>query len=169
MVASQTRIPDGLISFLDDQIADIKQTLHRLDRLRAAVVRRDEGSLEQLMEEVQHETRRKKQTDLQMQQWQMKLSSVLECPPGEVNMTRLCEQLTAQDRRIVQEKQAILQKLTRELRNECQGTELLLRECARFTRLLLSSMVGAANQTRTYTARGREQWNVHCGQMNIKM
>jgi len=84
-------------------------------------------------------------------------------------MTRLCEQLTAQDRRIVQEKQAILQKLTRELRNECQATELLLRECARFTRLLLSSMVGAGNQTRTYTARGREQWNVHCGQMNIKM
>ncbi|MHC4854934.1 MAG: flagellar export chaperone FlgN [Planctomycetota bacterium] len=169
MVASQTQIPDGLIDYLDNQIVDIKQTLHRLDRLRAAVVRRDEGSLEQLMEEVRHETRQKKQMDLEIQRWQMKLASVLGCPPDQVNMTRLCEQLTGQERRIVQEKQATLQRLTRELGNERQGTELLLRECARFTRLLLSSMVGAGNQTRTYTARGREQWNVHCGQMNIKM
>jgi hypothetical protein len=55
------------------------------------------------------------------------------------------------------------------LGNERQGTELLLRECARFTRLLLSSMVGVKNQTRTYTAQGQEQWNVHCGLMNVKM
>jgi len=169
MVASKTQVPDELIVFLDDQIADIKQTLHRLDRLRAAVVRRDEGSLEQLMEEVRDEGQRRKQTDLRMQRLQIKLSSVLSCPPGEVNMTRLCEQLTGQDRRIVQEKQATLQRLTRDLGNERQGTELLLRECARFTRLLLSSMVGAKNQTRTYTAQGQEQWNVHCGLMNVKM
>ena len=169
MVASNTQVPDELLVFLDDQIADIKQTLHRLDRLRAAVVRRDEGSLEELLEEVQGEDQRRKQTDIRMQRLQMKLSSVLSCSPSEVNMTRLCEQLTGQDRRIVQEKQSTLQQLTRDLGNERQGTELLLRECARFTRLLLSSMVGAKNQTRTYTAQGREQWNVHCGLMNIKM
>ena len=169
MVASMTQIPDDLIVFLDDQIADIKQTLYRLDRLRAAVVRRDEGSLEELMEEVRDEGRRKEQTDLRMRQLQIKLSSVLRCPPDKVNMTRLCEHLTGQDRRIVQEKQSTLQQLTRTLSNERQGTELLLRECARFTRLLLSSMVGAKNQTRTYTAQGQEQWNVHCGLMNIKM
>ena len=169
MVASKTQIPDDLIVFLDDQIADIEQTLHRLDRLRAAVVRRDEGSLEELMVEVRDEGLRKKQTDFRMQQLQIKLSSVLRCSPEEVNMTRLCEQLTGQDRQIVQEKQATLQQLTRNLSNERQGTELLLRECARFTRLLLSSMVGVKNQTRTYTAQGQEQWNVHCGLMNIKM
>ena len=169
MVASKTQIPDDLIVFLDDQIADIEQTLHRLDRLRAAVVRRDEGSLEELMVEVRDEGLRKKKTDFRMQQLQIKLSSVLRCSPEEVNMTRLCEQLTGQDRQIVQEKQATLQQLTRNLSNERQGTELLLRECARFTRLLLSSMVGVKNQTRTYTAQGQEQWNVHCGLMNIKM
>lgn len=169
MVASQTQVPDELIVFLDDQIADIKQTLDRLDRLRAAVLRRDEGSLEELMAEVQFETRRKKQTDLRMQQLQMKLSSVMNCLPAQVNMTRLCEQLAGEDRQMIQEKQAELQQLTRTLSNERQGTELLLRECARFSRLLLSSMVGVKNQTRTYTAQGREQWNVHCGLMNVKM
>jgi len=169
MVASKTQIPDDLIVFLDDQTAAIKKTLYRLDRLRAAIVRRDEGSLEQLMEEVQHEGQRRKENDLRMQRLQIKLSSVLNCSPDEVNMTRLCEQLTGQDRRIVQEKQATLQQLTRDLANERQGTELLLRECARFTRLLLSSMVGTKNQTRTYTAQGQEQWSVHCGLMNVKM
>ena len=169
MVASKTQIPDDLIVFLDDQIADIEQTLYRLDRLRAAVIRRDEGSLEELMEEVRDEGQRKKRTDFRMRQLQIKLSSVLRCSPGEVNMTRLCEQLTGQDRRIVQEKQSTLQRLTRNLLNERQGTELLLRECARFTRLLLSGMVGTKNQTRIYTAQGQEQWNVHCGLMNIKM
>ena len=80
MVASKTQVPDELIVFLDDQIADIRQTLYRLDRLRAAVVRRDEGSLEELMEEVRDEGRRKKQTDWRMRQLQIKLSSVLRCP-----------------------------------------------------------------------------------------
>ncbi|MHC4286863.1 MAG: flagellar export chaperone FlgN [Planctomycetota bacterium] len=169
MVASKIQVPDELIVFLDNQITNIEQTLYRLDRLRAAVIRRDDGSLEELMEEVRDEGLRKKQTDLQMRQLQVKLSSVLGCPPSEVNMTRLCEQLTGQDRQIVQEKQAILKRLTHDLGNERQGTELLLRECARFTRLLLSSMVGVRNQTRTYTAQGQEQWNVHCGLMNIKM
>ena len=169
MVASKIQVPDELIVFLDNQITNIEQTLYRLDRLRAAVIRRDDGSLEELMEEVRDEGLRKKQTDLQMRQLQVKLSSVLGCPPGEVNMTRLCEQLTGQDRQIVQEKQATLQRLTHDLGNERQGTELLLRECARFTRSLLSSMVGVKNQTRTYTAQGQEQWNVHCGLMNIKM
>ena len=169
MVASKTQIPEDLMVFLDDQIADIEQTLHRLDRLRAAVVRRDEGSLEELMEEVRDAGRQKKQTDWRMRQLQIKLSSALSCSPDEVNMTRLCEQLTGQDRRIIQKKQAALQHLTRKLSNELRGTESLLRECARFTRLLLSSMVGAKNQTRTYTAQGQEQWNVHCGLMNVKM
>ena len=169
MVASQIQVPDELIVFLDDQITNIEQTLYRLDRLRAAVIRRDDGSLEELMEEVRDEGLRKKQTDLRMRQLQTKLSSVLGCAPDEVNMTRLCEQLIGQDRHIVQEKQATLQRLTRDLGNERQGTELLLRECARFTRLLLSSMVGTNNQTRTYTAQGQEQWNVHCGLMNVKM
>ena len=98
MVASKIQVPDELIVFLDNQITNIEQTLYRLDRLRAAVIRRDDGSLEELMEEVRDEGLRKKQTDLQMRQLQVKLSSVLECPPGEVNMTRLCEQLTGQDR-----------------------------------------------------------------------
>lgn len=169
MVTPKTQIPDDLIVFLDDQIADIEQTLHRLDRLRAAVVRRDEGALEELMEEVRVAGQRKTQNDWRMRQLQIKLSSVLGCSPDEVNITRLCDQLTGQDRSIVQKKQSMLQQLTRKLSNERQGTELLLRECARFTRLLLSSMVGTHNQTRTYTAQGQEQWNVHCGLMNIKM
>jgi hypothetical protein len=169
MVASKTQVPDELVVFLDDQITDIKQTLDRLDRLRAAVVRRDEGSLEELMAEVRDEAQRKKMTDLRMRQLQLKLSSALGCSPDEVNMTRLCEQLTGPERQMIQEKQAVLQRLTRKLGNEHQGTELLLRECARFTRLLLSNMVGTSNQTRTYTAQGQEQWNVHCGLMNIKM
>ena len=169
MVAAKTQIPDDVIVFLDDQIADIEQTLHRLDRLRAAVVRRDEGALEELMAEVQDEGQRKKQNDFRMRQLQAKLSSVLACSPDQVNLTRLCEQLTGADRRIIQEKQSTLQQLTRKLSNERRGTESLLRECARFTRLLLSSMVGAKNQTRTYTAQGQEQWNVHCGLMNVKM
>lgn len=169
MVAIKTQLLDELNEFLDGQVDQITQTLHQLDILRAAVIRRDSEALDQLMEQVRLLGEQKKKTQMIQNQLQQKLAVFCECPVEQVNVSRLCERLSQEDRHEIQLKQCKLQQLITKLNNECRSAELMLRECARFNRLLLSSLVGKDNQMRTYTAQGKEQWNLDCDLMNMKM
>lgn len=163
------RMIEELNTYLDEQTTHVEQTLDRLDTLRASVIRRDEGALQELMKEVEYEQEFKDHSDRIQQHLRLKLSALLECSPQEVNISRLCEQLHEPERGIVRDKQHKLQRLVRRLQNEHISTEMLLRDCARFNRLLLTSILGKTNQTTTYNARGQQQWNVHCDLMNAKM
>jgi hypothetical protein len=169
MVTVKLQLLDELNLFLDEQIEQAEQTLLQLDKLRAAVVRRDKGALEELMQQVQLQGQRKKRTEIKQQHLQHKLSAFCQCDSNEVTVSRLCNHLDGKDRQVVQCKQSKLRKLTSMVQNECKAAELMLRECARFNRLLLSAMIGNQNQTRTYTSQGKEQWNIHCDLMNTKM
>ncbi|MHC5083165.1 MAG: flagellar export chaperone FlgN [Planctomycetota bacterium] len=169
MVASKIQVLEELNAFLDEETSHVEATLLRLDMLRAAVVRRDEGALEELLSEVQLETQRKKQSELAQERLKLKLSGILACRPAEVNISRLCRHLEEPDREAMQSKQAKLQQLVRRLQNEHEATNRLLRECARFNRLLLSSIIGNKNQSTTYNAKGQGQWSMQRGLMNMKM
>lgn len=169
MVAAKFEILNEINIFLDEQTEQILQTLKRLDMLRAAVIRRDQGALEELIEQVHLQAEQKRETEIKQLELQRKLSVFCQCPFEEVNISRFCEQLTGNDRQTVQLKQSKLQRLITELNNECRAAELMLRECARFNRLLLSSLTGNNNQTRTYTAQGKEQRNVQWGLVNTKL
>ncbi len=50
-------------AFLETQTAYVQDALKRLDDLRGAVVRRDEGALTALFDQVRQETERKEQSD----------------------------------------------------------------------------------------------------------
>ena len=169
MIASKIQVLEELNTFLDEESSHVEATLLRLDMLRAAVVRRDEGALEELLSQVQAETERKKQSELAQECLKLKLSGILGCSRADVNISRLCEYLDGADRQVIQNKQAKLQQLVRRLQNEHQATNMLLRECARFNRLLLSSIIGQQNQSTTYNAKGQGQWSMQRGLMNMKM
>ena len=169
MVTLKPQMIDELKAFLDNQQNQIEQTLKNLDALRSAVIRRDQEALEQLQAHIQLESRRKRQAETDHQRLRVRLSQWLECAAEEVTVSRLCESLPPEECQSIRQRQQSLQTVIRKLRNEHQATELMLRECARFNRVLLSRIIGTANQTRTYTVRGKEHWNVHQGLMNVKM
>jgi hypothetical protein len=169
MVRINKQLVDALITFLDEQTLQVERTLEDLDQLRAAVIRRDQNALENLQAHIRHANSQKENAQKEQQQLQTRLSGLLACSPSDVTVSRLCEYLDSQDRQAVQVRQRRLQSLVRTLKNEHQATELMLRECARFNRLLLSCLIGEKNQTRTYSDQGKEQWSVHQGLMNIKM
>lgn len=169
MLTIKPQIIDELKTFLDEQYVQIEETLKNLDELRSAVVRRDHDALEQLQAHIQQESSRKAQLEGQHRKIRLTLAQWLECTPEEITISRVCECLEHQERQSIQSRQQQLQALVRKLQDEHQATELMLRECARFNRVLLSRVIGTNNQTRTYTVQGKEHWNVHQGLMNVKM
>jgi hypothetical protein len=169
MMTRHPHIIEELEAYLDSQQAQVEQTLGDLDELRSAVVRRDHGALEQLQAHIRRETHRRTQAEADQQRLRIRLSEWLHCSVEAVNVSRVCEHLDGRQRRAIQTRQQQLQARVRKLQNEHQATELMLRECARFNRVLLSGLIGTNNQTRTYTGQGKEHWNVHRGLMNIKM
>jgi hypothetical protein len=169
MVTLKEQVIENLELFLDEQILQTERTLENLDELRAAVIRQDQGALEQLQNTIRLESRQKEQTLAQQRRLREQLSTLLGCPAEEITVSRVCDFLGSNESQTLQTRQRRLLTLIGKLKNEHQATELMLRECARFNRLLLSSLIGERNQTRTYTVQGKEQWNVHQGLMNMKM
>ena len=169
MVRINKQIIDELTAFLDEQTFQVERTLEDLDQLRAAVVRRDQDALENLQAHIRRESIQKEIAQRDQRQLQMKLSGLLGCSAEDVTISGLYNYLDSQDRQTVQVRQRRLQALVRKLNNEHQATEMMLRECSRFNRLLLSCLIGERNQTRTYSDQGKEQWSIHQGLMNIKM
>lgn len=155
-------------AFLDSQTRYVEETLARLDHLRASVIRRDEGALNELFQEVEQETTLKQRHDRAISELRRKLSVWLGCPAEHVCLSRVCDRMEPQARKDVAARQAALQGLIRRLSNEHRATQALLHECARFNRLLLNSLFGNRQQTATYDARGLSRWNVQGGLMNVR-
>lgn len=160
---------DEVNAFMDAQTAYVQQTLERLDALRAAVIRRDENALEELSGEVQHEAVRKAQYDRSMQLLRQKLAVLLDCPAEAVCLSRFCEHLPAEERQATASRQKQLQGLVRRLNNELCATDSLLRECARFNRVLLNNLFGNSQQAATYDARGVNRWSLQGSLMNMRL
>jgi hypothetical protein len=155
-------------AFLETQTAYVQDALKRLDDLRGAVVRRDEGALTALFDQVRQETERKEQSDQALLLFRRKLAGLLNCLPDRVCLSTVCQQLEPEDRKAVSMRQAALQGLVRRLTNEHRATESLLRECTRFNRLLLNSLCGNRQEMTTYDARGMNRWSVQGGLMNVR-
>lgn len=168
MRMTSEQILDDVNKFLETQTRYVEETLERLDQLRAAVIRRDEGALEQMSAEVRNESQRKTQYDRAMQALRQRLSVFLDCPVEKVCLSRLFERLDSETRSPMCRRQAALQSQIRRLNNEVRATESLLHECARFNRLLLSSLFGNRLQSVTYDARGVSQSNLQGSLMNMR-
>jgi hypothetical protein len=169
MIAPVTQqVLNEVNDFLETQTVYVQETLKRLDDLRGAVVRRDEGALAALFEQVRRETERKEQSALALQMFRRKLAGLLNCSADQVCLSTVCQKLPPEDRKAVSVRQAALQGLVRRLTNEHRATESLLRECTRFNRLLLNSLCGNRQEMTTYDARGMNRWSVQGGLMNVR-
>ncbi len=160
---------DEVNAYLDAQTDYVRQALERLDTLRAAVIRRDENALEELSGQVQHESVRKTQQEQSLQILRQKLAAVLHCKAEAVCLSRFSEYLPSEERQAMSSRQKALQELVRRLNNELCATDSLLRECARFNRLLLNSLFGNSEQSATYDARGVNRWSVQGSLMNMRL
>ncbi len=158
-----------LLDFLDQSINSVREMLSILNAFRAALIRRDESAMRQMQDCLLEVAAQKQQTDDLLKGVVSKFARLLQCPVGEVNLTRISLALPIPQRFLVQEKQRMLKTLVSRLHIEHRGAELLLRECERLNRLLLDGIIGKRNQTLTYTPHGQSRRELHRSIVSVRM
>ncbi len=162
-------LADELLSVLSDDIRHIKQTLERLDALRAAVIRRDEEGLKCLLDEVANEQGSYTLVEQRRAVIRKQMADVLGCGIEEMNLSKLCGQLTGERRDLVAQARQELQGMCEKLRKEHTATNILLKECSRFNNLLLRGILGNGRETVTYNSRGDASWELQRGMVSIRL
>jgi hypothetical protein len=163
------RLTEELFAFLDDSILSTRQMLEKLTELRAAVIRRDEKSLQWMAEQMPQLTTHRDSMQQRQRQISESFAGPVNCEPGKISLSYLARFLEIPMRNELKTKQKLLAELIGQLSREHLGTELLLRECERLNRMVLDSLVGRGNQTCIYGSAGRIQRDMHCAIMSTRM
>jgi flagellar biosynthesis/type III secretory pathway chaperone len=165
----QRIVMDELLAFLDERQAGLEQVLDQLNVLRAAVIGRDEATLSRLFDQIQQDVNRQLKTDEAQRRLECRLAEAFNEVSGSMTLSHLCTVLPEEFSMIVKTKQKTLLQLVNRVRNEHQATELLLRECIRCNRQLLSAILGQKHQSVTYNPQGHGRWDVHSDLVSIKL
>ncbi|MHC5060029.1 MAG: flagellar export chaperone FlgN [Planctomycetota bacterium] len=160
---------DRLLTVLADEIKNIERTLERLDGLRAAVIKRDEEGLNNLLEEVKDEQSDYALIEQRRDVIRNKMSEAFGCDVGEMNLSKLCSELTGERRDLVSRSQQELKELCAKLQKEHMATDILLKECSRLNNLLLRSILGNGKETMTYNSRGNASWELQKGMVSVRL
>lgn len=151
-----------LLSVLRTDIEYLQQNLDRMDRLRELVIKREDHSLNQLLNEirsraVEYEVHVNRRILVRSQ-----IGAALGWEAKDVRLSRLMEIVSHDVKTEIAELKTQLEKMAVKVQAEHASTVLLLGDMARFNRMLLNMLMGTdAKQTTTYDARGsaRRQGN----------
>ncbi len=159
---------DELLDVLDEDLEQIKVSLDFLDRLRAAVIKRQEDELKGLLEVVADESGRKA---LESKRAAIcnKLALVLGCSVSQMNLSKLRANLPDERSVVVARKQQEVVEYVEKLNREVTSTGLLLKECSRLNHSLLRKLFGNGSETVTYNVRGKARWEAQRGVVSIRL
>jgi flagellar biosynthesis/type III secretory pathway chaperone len=174
--ATGTRMA-ALLDVLDEDIRHLEYTLARLDTLRALLIKKEDAALQRLLEEVRRRAEIYQANEQKRQQLRRDLAADLECPPGEVTLSRLAAELSGSTRleggrhygAAVAERQTRLRSLAARLKREYTLTVVLVRDCVRFNHSLLDIFLGSSGRGTTYSPTGAARSAPGAALMNMKL
>jgi len=158
-----------LLAVLDKDIQNIENTLSRLNDLRGFVVKRDDDSLQKLLESVQSESNSYKENESKRRLLRQELADALNCDFKQMTLSRLETELTGEKKAEAAKRKIKLKTLAGKLKKEHSSTVMLLSDCARFNNTLLKSILelGQAG-TITYSPRGFAERQANSAFMNLQ-
>ncbi|RKY11730.1 MAG: hypothetical protein DRP65_03440 [Planctomycetota bacterium] len=131
---------DELLTVLEKDAEQLKQSLLRLNEMRTAVIKRNDSLLAKLLESVRQESQAYKSQASKRRLLIKELSAVLDCNFAELTLSKLESVLSGRKKGAIAERKKELRSLTRKLKTEHLATTRLLSECVRFNRSLLKSI-----------------------------
>ena len=159
---------DELLGVLDEELEQIKLSLDYLDRLRAAVIRRNEDELKGLLESVTDQSPRKAVESKRVAICN-KLALVLGCSVSQVNLSKLRANLPDERSAVVAQKQQEVIEYVEKLNRDVTSTGLLLKECSRLNNSLLRKLFGNGSETVTYNVQGKARWEAQRGIVSMRL
>jgi hypothetical protein len=144
-----------MLSCLQEDIRNIEQILEYLDEIRASVLKRDENVLSHLLQITQAEADEYKNQESRRNLIRAELANFLNYDVQQITLSKLEQILPESIQAQVKEKKNKLKLLTDKLQKEHLNTILLLSECARFNRMILSGIFDFGKKdVITYSASG---------------
>ena len=131
---------DELLDVLDRDIRQVQENLSWLNELRALLIRRDDAALGGLMDKIRGESDSYRTNETKRQSIRKELADIFQCQFEQMTLSRLEAVLPQEKVAQVAQRRAQLRPLLDQLKKEHLSTMLLLSECARFNKLLLTSI-----------------------------
>lgn len=152
----------ALLDVLDVDIRHIEISLSRLDTLRTLLIKRDDASLERLLDEIRKEADAYATNERRRESLRRAIGTRLGRNGADLTLSEVQTLVEGPSRNALQDRQARLKSLTAQLRREYTLTAMLLSDCARFNRSLMQAFFGPGSQGGiTYSPSGvtRQQGN----------
>jgi hypothetical protein len=144
-----------LLDVLDKDCRHIERLLARLDGLRAALIRRDDSEMSEVLGAIRREAAGHTATERQRQDLRQQLADDLGWSKSDVTLSGLKAVLSGAQHRALAERQAGLRSLVETLKREYALTAMLVSDCARLNRSLTQALFGGEGGTGvTYNASG---------------
>ncbi len=158
----------AFLAFLDERQVVLEHTLEQLNALRAAVIRRDEETLERLLEQTRQDALQERELAQRQCALERQLVAVVDGLSLPLTLTGLCRALDEPLRSRVEQTQQALRRTAERVQREYESTDLLLRQCARCNRRLLDAILGRSPQSLTYNAQGQSRQDTQGGLVSMK-
>jgi len=169
MRALSKELIDELTLFLDCQSEHLERMLGFLDTLREALIRRNPTVLQEMQEHLLQESKVRQSLDQSLENLKEKIGRQLGCSAQEVCLSLICRAAgTAAEQAIVARQRHLAEQVIR-LRQQHQGTELLVRECARLNQRYLEALTGQREKGTTYDSRGRSARSAQAGLLSVAL
>ncbi len=145
---------DPLIDVLEQEIEHIESTLQLLDKLRGMVIKRDDKSLNLLLETARIKTEQYAGVENRRQMIRKELARIWGCQTQEMTLTRLIQILPPQRGELIRQTKGKLEHLLSRFQAEHLSTFMLLSECSRFNEIMLSALLNGSQDESTYNRQG---------------
>lgn len=151
-------LTEKFIEVIDSDITHLEMVANGLDQLRAAVIKREEEQLKQILTIVQSAISAYANVEMQSEVIRFELSKCLRCDLSEMNISKLREFVSLEQSEKLLEKQGILRGLIEKIKREHISTVMFLQECTRLNDKMLLEILGN-NKQLTYNSNGKSRWN----------
>jgi hypothetical protein len=139
-MAEVLRRSEELLAVLETDALHMRESLSLLDRMRGLVIKHDESGLQEMLQQIRAKADAYAAAESQRQRLRRQLAVLLDCPLGELTLSRLAAALRPPLRDRAVRQRTVLRDLAERLRREHRSTALLLADCVRFNRALFRAI-----------------------------
>lgn len=143
-----------LIDVLESDIEHIEFTLEMFDQLRGMVIKRDDKSLNLLLEKARLRTKKYACIENRREMIRKELARIWGCETKDMTLTRLIQILPPRRSEQVRVTKENLERLLARFKAEHLSTYMLLSECSRFNEIMLSALLNGRRDESTYNRQG---------------
>ena len=158
-----------LLGLLDEEIRLLRLRADQFDELYEAILRRNDGRMESLLEEMTNAQHQQADVDTKLHSVRSLFAKALGRDADDMRLSVLIGRLDKKRSMDLEYKREQIILLAETLKRKHLRTAILLSECARVNRMLLEGLLPRAESVTTYGTGGAQPWRMGSGLVDTEM